>query len=93
MASWLIYLVFFTISWLIYFWYKERIQKETYNHAEYLRNKLQEWDWLYNNAEIDQAMDKVKPLEINTKPAEIAQPVREPSPADLVLDTAKEDKW
>ena len=93
MAGWLIYLVFFTIGWLFYFWYKDtRKQKETYN-VEYLQKKLQEWDWLYDNTEINQAMDKVKSWEINTEPVETVQPVNEPSPADLVLDTVKEDKW
>ena len=38
-------------------------------------------------------MDKVKSLEIKAEPAEIAQPVSEPTAADLVLDTVKEDKW
>jgi hypothetical protein len=53
MEGWLIYLIFFTVGWLFYFWYKERIQKEAYKNAEYLQNKLREWDWLYDNTEIN----------------------------------------
>ena len=53
MAGLLIYLVFFIVGWLFYFWYKDtRIQKETYN-VEYLQKKLQEWNWLYDNTEVD----------------------------------------
>ena len=90
MAGLLIYLVFFTIGWLFYFWYKDtRIQKETHN-VEYLQNKLQEWDWLYDNTEINQAMDKVKSLQVRVEPAEIAQPVSEPSAADILIKEARE---
>lgn len=93
MAGLLIYLVFFIVGWLFYFWYKDtRIQKETYN-VEYLQKKLQEWNWLYDNTEVDQAMDKVKSLEVKAEFVETVQPVSEPSPADLVLDTVKENKW
>lgn len=38
-------------------------------------------------------MDKVKSLEAKVEPAETAQPVSEPTAADLVLDTVKENKW
>ena len=92
MAGLLIYLVFFTIGWLFYFWYKNtRIQKETYN-VEYLRKKLQEWDWLYDNTEINQAMDEVKSLGVKAEPVETAQPVSEPTAADNLIKEAKEWK-
>lgn len=38
-------------------------------------------------------MSKVKSLEMNVELAETAQPVSEPTAADLVLDTVKENKW
>ena len=93
MASWLMRLAFFVTGWLFYLWYKEtQTQKET-SDTDYLQNKLQEWDWLYDNTEVNQAMSKVKSLEVKVEPAEIAQPVSEPTAADLVLDTVKENKW
>lgn len=86
-------LAFFVTGWLFYLWYKDtQTQKET-SDADYLQNKLQEWDWLYDNTEVNQAMSKVKSLEMNVELAETAQPVSEPTAADLVLDTVKENKW
>jgi hypothetical protein len=35
-------------------------------------------------------MDNTKSLEINTEPVEIAQPVKEPSPADILIKEAQE---
>lgn len=92
MEGLLIYLVFFTIGWLFYFWYKDtRIQKETY-YTEYLRKQLQEREWLRDNIEINQAMDAIKSWEINTEPVEIAQPVSEPTAADNLIKEAKDWK-
>ena len=44
---------------------------------------------LTDNSEINKTIAQINKLE----PTEAAQPVRGPSPADLVLDTVKEDKW
>jgi hypothetical protein len=38
-------------------------------------------------------MDEINKMEIKEEPAEIAQPVSEPTPADLVIQTVKENKW
>ena len=86
-------LAFFVTGWLFYLWYKDtQTQKETYNI--FLQKKLfQERDQLYDNTEVNQAMSKVKSLEMNVELAETAQPVSEPTAADLVLDTVKENKW
>lgn len=53
MEGLLIFLIFFAFGCWIYFWYKDtRIQKERYD-VEYMQKKLQEWNWLYDNIEIN----------------------------------------
>lgn len=48
---------------------------------------------LIDDSEIYETIAKVDKLKMKVEPIETAQPVNKPSPADLVIETAKENKW
>jgi predicted negative regulator of RcsB-dependent stress response len=48
---------------------------------------------LIDNSKIYETMAKIDKMEMKTKSVETAQPVSEPTAADLIIETVKENKW
>ena len=91
MDRWLIIYSILTVCTLIWCWAKDKYyQIKKQKDKEYLNNKLKEWDWLYDNTEINEALHEINTWEITVP--EPAQPVSEPTTADILIKEATEWK-
>ena len=101
MASWLIFIVFCLLSGTfttLLFWMGDIAftNKQFKDACERVTERdLEKMKMLIDNTKIEEVRRKIEALEVKMvgSSAETAQPVSEPSPADLVLNTVKEDKW
>ena len=89
MAGWIIVFVVFGLGFL-WLWMNDiAITNKQFRESCEQVLERERMRLLMDNTEVNEAIHQVKSLRV----AEIAQPVSEPSAADLILDSVKEDKW
>ena len=97
MDGWLIRVILmalgFGIAWLWVFANDIVVTNKQFKDACERATERERMKMLTYNSNINEILAKIDKMEVKVEPAETAQPVSEPSPADLVLNTVKEDKW